>query len=133
MAGPPNNNELFTDLTEALAMACSVVCAAVIIKDEDSPSHFVGDPEAAMLLITLDSVQATLADGIPRTETPPFDTALAETAFIAVEALSIPHPQSQSSVIVFAGKHLIDCERAVALVHALTTEIANELMAPSPT
>lgn len=128
MAGPPNNNELFTDLTEALAMACSVVCAAVITKDEDSPSHFVGDPEAAKLLITLDSVQATLADGISRTEAPPFDTALAETAFIAVEALSIPHPQSQSSVIVFAGKHLIDCQRAVALVHALTTEIANELM-----
>ncbi len=128
MAGPPDNNELFTDLTEALAMACSVVCAAVIVKGKDAPSHIVGDPEAAKLLVALESVQATLADGIPRTEAPPFDTALAETAFIAVEALSIPHQQSLNTVIVFAGKNLNDCERAVALVHALTTETANELM-----
>jgi PAS domain S-box-containing protein len=128
MAGAPDNKELFTDLTEALAMACSVVCAAVIVKDEVSPSHFVGDSDAAKLLVALESVQATLADGIPRSEAPPFDTALAGTAFIAVEALSIPHQQSLKTVIVFAGKHLNDRERAVALVHALTTETANELM-----
>ncbi|MFO8140304.1 MAG: EAL domain-containing protein, partial [Marinobacter sp.] len=128
MAGPPDNNELFTDLTEALAMVCSVVCVAVIVKDGDAPSHLVGDPDAAKLLVTLDSVQATLADGIPRTEAPPFDTALAEAAFIAVEPLSIPHQQSLNTVIAFAGKHSNDCERTVALVHALTTETANELM-----
>jgi diguanylate cyclase (GGDEF)-like protein/PAS domain S-box-containing protein len=128
MAGPPDNNELFSDLTEALAMACSVVCAAVIVKDGDSPGHLIGDPEAANLLLTLDSVQATLADGMPRTEVPPPDTALAAAAFIAVEPLSIPHQQSVATVIAFAGKRGNDCERCVALVHALTTEIANELM-----
>lgn len=78
--------------------------------------------------MTLDSVQATLADGVPRTEAPPFDTALAKTAFIAVEVLSLPHQQSLRTVIVFAGKHLNDHERAVALLHAMTTETANELM-----
>lgn len=128
MAGTPDNDELFTDLTEALAMACSVVCAAVIVKDENSPSCVVGDPEAAQLLVKLDSVQATLADGISRTVTPPTDTAFATAAFIAVEPLSIPHQQSLTTVIAFAGKHSNDCERAVALVHALTTETANELM-----
>ncbi len=109
-------------------MACSVVCAAVIVKNDDSPSHLVGDPEAAKLLMTIDSVQATLTDGIPRTEAPPFDKALAEAAFIAVETLSVPHQKSLNTVIVFAGKQLDDRERAVALVHALTTETANELM-----
>jgi len=85
MTGPPDNNALFTDLTEALATACSVVCAAVIVKDEESSGHLLGDPEAAQLLTTLDSVQATLADGISRTEDPPPDTALSSAAFIAVE------------------------------------------------
>jgi len=128
MTGPPDNNALFTDLTEALATACSVVCAAVIVKDEESSVHLLGDPEAAQLLTTLDSVQATLADGISRTEDPPPDTALSSAAFIAVEPLSIPYQQSLPTVIAFAGEHLNDRERAVALVHSLTTETANELM-----
>lgn len=128
MTWTSDNHELFTDLTEALAMACSVVCAAVIVEDGDSPGHLIGDPEAGQLLMTLDSVQATLADGIPRTEVPPSGTVLASAAFIAVEPLSIPHQQSLATVIAFAGKHLNDCERAVALLHALTTETANELM-----
>lgn len=128
MTWTSDNHELFTDLTEALAMACSVVCAAVIVKDGDSPGHLIGDPEAGQLLMTLDSVQATLADGIPRTEVPPPGTVLAAAAFIAVEPLSIPHQQSLATVIAFAGKHLNDCERAVALLHSLATETANELM-----
>lgn len=128
MAGLPSNNELFTDLTEALAMAFPMVCVAVVVKDEDAPNRFVGDPEASNQLLTLDSVRATLADEIPRTETPKPDTALADAAFIAVEPLSVPEQQSPATVIVFAGKHLKDCERAVALVHALATETANELL-----
>lgn len=128
MAGPPNNSELFTDLTEALAMTFPMVCVAVIVNDKDSPKLLVGDPEAANLLIALDSVQATLADEIPRTEMPKPDTALAAAAFIAVEPLSVPEQQSPATVIVFAGKYLKDCERAVAVVHALATETANELM-----
>ncbi len=128
MAGMPDNDELFTDLTEALAMACSVVCAAVVVKDRESPDHYIGDPQAAQMLLTLESVQATLADGIPRTEVPPPDTALAAAAFIAVEPLSLPHQQSLTTVIAFAGEHLTDCERAVALLHSLATEAANELM-----
>ncbi|MDK8465437.1 EAL domain-containing protein [Marinobacter sp. SS13-12] len=128
MAGTPDNDELFTDLTEALAMACSVVCAAIVVKDRESPDHYIGDPEAAQLLLSLDSVQATLADGIPRTEVPPPDTALAAAAFIAVEPLSLPHQQSLTTVIAFAGEHLTDCDRAVALLHSLATEAANELM-----
>lgn len=128
MARPPDNNELFTDLTEALAIACSLVCAAVVVKGDKSAQHIIGDPYAAEMLVTLDTVQATLADGIARTQIPPSDEALADAAFIAVEALSIPHQQSLNTVIVFAGRHLNDCDRAVALVHALITEIANELM-----
>lgn len=84
MAGSPSDNALFTDLTEALAMACPMVCAAVIIEGVDSAGYIVGDPEAAKLLVTLDSVQATLADGIPRTEAPPFDTALAGGTYCTV-------------------------------------------------
>lgn len=128
MSGPPNNIGLFADLTEALSMACSVLCAAVIVKDEDSPGHLTGDPDAAQLLLSLDSVQATLADGIPRTEEPPFGKALAAAAFIAVEPLSIPHQQTQATVIAFAGEHLSDRDRAVALLHSLTAETGNELM-----
>ncbi|WP_341936415.1 sensor domain-containing protein [Marinimicrobium sp. C2-29] len=128
MTGPPDNTELFTDLTEALAMACSVVCAAVIVKDTNAPGHLVAGSEAAQLLITLDSVQATLADGVPRTEDPPPDTALAEAAFIAVEPLSIPHQKMPPTVIAFAGKHQNDRDRAVALLHSLTSETGNELM-----
>ena len=128
MAGPPDTTELFSDLTEAVALACSMICVAVIGKNDPSPGHIIGDQDAAQLLLTLDSVQATLNDGIPRTEDPPPDTALASAAFIAVEPLRIPHPQAQTTVIAFAGKHLSDCERAVALVHSLATETANELM-----
>lgn len=128
MAGSPDNNDLFNDLTEALAMACSLVCVAVIVKGEDSPSHLVGDPEAAQLLMTLESVKATLVDGIPRFETPLPNSALAAAAFIATEPLSIPHQPSLSIVIAFAGKHLEGRDRTVALVHALTTETTNELM-----
>lgn len=128
MSGQPDNNELFTDLTEALAMACPMVCAAVIVQDGDSPSHIIGNPEAAQLLLTLASIQATLVDGVPRTEVPPPGTALASAAFIGVEPLSNPHQQTQATVIAFAGKHLSDCERAVALVHSLAAETANELM-----
>ncbi len=128
MTGPTDNSELFTDLTEALAMACSAVCAAVIVRNGEPPGYLIGNPKAAQLLLTLDSVQATLLDGIPRTELPPAGTALAEAAFVAVEPLSIPHQQAQSTVIAFAGRHLGDCERAVALVHSLATETANELM-----
>lgn len=128
MAGAPDNDALFTDLTEALAMACSLVCVAVIVKDGDSPNHFVGEPKDAQKLMKVDSVQATLADGIPRWEVPLPDADLAEAAFIAVEPLSIPYQQSLKIVIAFAGKHLDDRERTVALVHALTTETANELM-----
>ncbi|GGY61501.1 putative bifunctional diguanylate cyclase/phosphodiesterase [Marinobacter zhanjiangensis] len=128
MTGKPDNNELFTDLTEALAMACSAVCATVIVEGRDSPDHLVGDPDAARLLMTLDSVQATLADGIPRTEIPPPGTALAAAAFIAVEPLSTPHQQTHATVIAFAGKHREDFERTVALVHSLATETASELL-----
>lgn len=128
MAGPPDNNDLFADLTEALGMACPVVCAAVIVKDGDSPSHVVGDPDAAQLLMALDSVQATLVDGVPRIEAPPASEALAEAAFIAIEPLNLPHHQAVPTVVVFAGKQRTDCERAVALLHALATETANELM-----
>lgn len=128
MTGTPDNRELFSDLTEAVAMACPMVCVAVINKDGEAPDHIVGDPDAAQLLLTLDCVQTTLADGIPRAEMPPPDTALDEAAFIAVEPLGIPHQQALSRVIVFAGKHSHDCERAVALVHALATETASELM-----
>ncbi|MBL3555274.1 MULTISPECIES: putative bifunctional diguanylate cyclase/phosphodiesterase [Marinobacter] len=101
---------------------------AVILKDGDSPSHLVGDPDAAQLLMTLDSVQATLADGAPRTEASPPGTALEAAAFIAVEPLNLPHQESVATVIAFAGKHLGDCERAVALLHSLVTETLNELM-----
>lgn len=128
MTGPPDNTELFTDLTEALAMACSVVCAAVIVKDTNAPGHLVVGSEAAQLLITLDCVQATLADGVPRTQDPPPDTALAGAAFIAVEPLNIPHQKMPATVIAFAGKHLNDRDRAVALLHSLTSETNNELM-----
>lgn len=128
MTGPTDNNELLTDLTEALAMACPMVCVAVIVKDGSFPGHLIGDPEAAQQLLALDGVQATLADGIPRTEQPPPDTALSAAAFIAIEPLSMPHQQTLATVIAFAGKHLKDCERAVALLHALATETANELL-----
>lgn len=128
MTRTPDNQELFSDLTEAVAMACPMVCVAVITREGESPGHIVGNPEAAQLLLTLGSVQATLADGIPRTELPPPHTALDTAAFIAVEPLSIPHQQALSTVIVFAGKHATDCERAVALVHSLATETVNELM-----
>lgn len=128
MTRTPDNNELFTDLTEALAMACSAVCAAVIVEDGSHPGHFTGDSEAAQLLLSLGSVKATLADGIPRTEVPPPGTALAAAAFIAVEPLCIPNQYTRATVVAFAGKYLDDRERAVALVHALATETANELM-----
>ncbi|MCO7246717.1 EAL domain-containing protein [Halomonas sp. Mc5H-6] len=128
MLHPPDYNDLFTDLLEALETVCDAVCAAVIVKDENTPSHRIGDPDAAQLLMNLDSVQATLADGIPRSEIPPPDASLNGAAFIAVEALSTPHQDTQSTVVVFAGKHAEDIERAVPLVHALTTETANELM-----
>ncbi|MDX1561244.1 MAG: PAS domain-containing protein, partial [Marinobacter sp.] len=128
MTETSDKHEIFTDLTEALAMACPVVCVAVILKDGEAPSHLVGDPEAAQLLMTLDSVQATLADGAPRTETPPPGTALEAAAFIAVEPLNLPHQESVATVIAFAGKHLGDCQRAVALLHSLVTETLNELM-----
>ncbi|PXX91793.1 hypothetical protein DIT71_07995 [Marinobacter vulgaris] len=128
MAGQPDTFELFTDLTEALASACSVVCAAVIVKGECSPSHLVGDEDAAKLLLTLESVQATLEDGIPRTEMPPFNAPLAAAAFIAVEPLSVPYQKAPAPVIAFAGDHLADRDRAVALLHSLTAETGNELM-----
>ncbi|KMQ75999.1 sensor domain-containing protein [Marinobacter subterrani] len=128
MTGTSDKHEIFTDLTEALAMAFSVICVAVIVKDGDSPSHLIGDPETAQLLMTLDSVQATLADGLSRTEVPPPGTALEAAAFIAVEPLNIPHQESVATVVAFAGKHLDDCERAVALLHSLVTETLNELM-----
>ncbi|NMT64960.1 putative bifunctional diguanylate cyclase/phosphodiesterase [Marinobacter orientalis] len=128
MAVPPDNHDLFTDLTEALASACSVVCAAVIVEDGDSPSHLVGDPEAAQQLLGLDSVQATLADGVPRSESSPFDMDLASAAFIAVEPLSIPHRTAPATVIAFAGEHLHERDRAVALLHSLAAETSSELM-----
>lgn len=128
MAGLPDNSELFTDLTEALSMACSVVCMAVIVKGRQSPDHVIGDPHAAQLLLTLDCVQSTLADGIPRSEAPPADTALAAAAFIAVEPLTTLNQEEPATVIVFAGEHLQDCERTVALLHSLAAEASNELM-----
>lgn len=128
MTEAPNNKELFADLTEAISMACPVVCATVIVKDGEFPEHLIGDTDAAQLLLTLESVQATLADGIPRTEEPPFGTALAEAAFIAVEPLSIPDHRAPATVIAFAGKFLNDRDRAVALLHSLTAETGNELM-----
>ena len=128
MSGPPDTTELLSDLTEAIALACSMISVAVIGKDDHSPGHIIGDQGAAQVLLTLDSVQATLNDGIPRTEDPPPDTAPASASFIAVEPLTIPHPQAQTTVIAFAGKHLSDCERAVALVRSLATETTNELM-----
>lgn len=128
MTGPPDHNDLFADLTEALAMACSVICAVVIVKDAESPEHLIGDANAGQLLLTLESVQATLSDGIPRTEEPPFAKALDEAAFIAVEPLSIPHHQAPATVIAFAGKFLKDRDRAVALLHSLTAEAGYELM-----
>ena len=105
-----------------------MVCVAVIAKGEHSPIHLVGDPEAASLLMALDSVKATLVDDIPRTETPKPGTALSAAAFIAVEPLGAPEQQTLATVIVFVGKHLKDFERAVALLHALATETVNELM-----
>lgn len=128
MTGTPDNHELFRDLAEAVAMACPMVCVAIIARDGHSPDHVIGDSAAALLLPALDSVRATLADGVPRAELPPPDTALEAAAFIAVEPLSIPYRETLSKVIVFAGRHSHDCERAVALVHALATETANELM-----
>ncbi|MCE9680878.1 putative bifunctional diguanylate cyclase/phosphodiesterase [Halomonas alkalisoli] len=128
MAETPDTNELFTDLAEALGMAFSMVCVAVIVKDGNSPGYLTGDSDAAQLLLTLDGVQATLADGNPRTEVPPPGTALAAAAFIAIEPLSLPHQQEQTTVIAFAGRHLKDAERVVALMHSLATETANELM-----
>ena len=102
MTETSDKHEIFTDLTEALAMACPVVCVAVILKDAESPSHLVGDPEAAQLLMTLDSVQATLADGAPRTEASPPGTALEAAAFIAVEPLNLPHRESVATVIALS-------------------------------
>lgn len=131
MTGPknsPDNNEFFTDLIEALAFACPMVCVAVIVKDQKSPSHLIGDPESTQLLLALDGVQEALVDGTPRTEEPPPDTALSDAAFIAIEPLSLPHQQELASVVAFAGKHLKDCERAVALLHSLATETASELI-----
>lgn len=122
------NHGLFADLTEALSTVCSVVCVAVIVKDRDAPAHVMGDPEAANLLPSLDSVQATLADGIPRTQQPPSGTALGNAAFIAVEALGSLHLDDPATVIAFAGQNPDDRERTVALLHSLATETANELM-----
>lgn len=128
MTAPQDNHRLFTDLTEALAMACPMVCVAVIAKDSCYPGHIIGDPEAAQQLLSLDSVRATLADGTPRTQPPPPGTALSAAAFIAIEPLSVPHQENRATVIAFAGRHLVDCDRAVTLLHALATETANELM-----
>lgn len=111
MLHPPGYNHLFTDLLEALETVCAAVCAAIIVKGENTPSHFIGDPDAAQLLMNLASVQATLTDGIPRSELPPTDTSLSAAAFIAVEALNTPYQVAQSTVIVLAGKHLNDIER----------------------
>lgn len=128
MTRPPDNNGLFSDLTEALSTVCSVVCVAVIVQGRDAPDHVMGDPDAAKLLSSLDSVQATLADGIPRTVQPPPGTALEAAAFIAVEPLGSLHLDEPVTVIAFAGQHSEDRERTVALLHSLATETANELM-----
>lgn len=128
MTAPQDSHRLFTDLTEALAMACPMVCVAVIAKDSRYPGHIIGDTEAAQQLLSLDSVRATLADGTPRTQPPPSGTALTAAAFIAIEPLSVPHQENRATVIAFAGRHLVDCDRAVTLLHALATETANELM-----
>lgn len=128
MKGPPETHGLFADLTEAVDMACPMICVAVIVKDESAPSHRIGGPEGAQQLLGLDCVQATLADGMPRMEPPPPNSALSEAAFIAVEPLSFPYQPAPNTVIAFAGKYSGDCERAVSLVHSLATETANELM-----
>lgn len=120
-------NALLNDLTEALGSACSTVCVAVIVQGENVPRHVMGDPEAAQLFPLFASVQATLTDGIPRVDEPPSGTAMVGAAFIAVEPLSIPYLEP-ATVIAFAGRHWQERERAVALVQALVTETANELI-----
>lgn len=118
---------LLHDLNEAIAQAFDVVCAAVVSGDSQLPVCFTGDERVSEHLTKLPSVCATLRDAQPRTERPPPDGRISGAVLIGIEPLSVL-PEGSPIVIVFAIRHPSDSERAVALVHALASEIASELM-----
>ncbi|MBS3805723.1 MAG: EAL domain-containing protein [Oleiphilaceae bacterium] len=121
------SDTLLSDLTEAVAQVFDVVCAAILVEDLQSPLYFAGDEKVGQRLAQLPDVHATLADGVPRTAAPPQDGTMAPIAIIGIEPLSIL-PEGPSIVIAFAARQSSDFDRVVALVQALATEAANDLM-----
>ena len=120
------SNRMLHDLAEAVAESFDVVCSAIIIENRDSPLHCVGDKEIGQRLIQHPAVQASLADGIARTEEPPTITVTDEAALIGIQPLSTGLEET-ATIIVFALRDPDDIARAVPLVHALATETANQL------
>jgi PAS domain S-box-containing protein/diguanylate cyclase (GGDEF)-like protein len=120
------SSTLLSDLAEAVFEVFDVVCAAMIVEDRDLPVHCVGDQQLGQRLVQLPAVQKALVDGLPSTEDPPRDGTMDQAVAIGIEPLSI-HVDEPATVVVFATRHSVDLERAVALVNALTTETASQL------
>lgn len=118
---------LLSDLAEAVAQVFDVVCAAVIVENQETPVHCAGDQRVGQQLVQLTAVRAALADGLPRTDEPPLHGSIKNVSLIGIEPLSI-FPDDPATVIVFAARHSADMDHAVALTHALATETASQLM-----
>ncbi|MFN2287695.1 MAG: PAS domain-containing protein [Chromatocurvus sp.] len=78
-------------------------------------------------LVQHPGVRSALMDGLSRTEEPPRDDTMDDAALIVIERLSL-HPDEPATVFDFATRHAADIDRALALMHALASETATQLM-----
>ncbi|MBS3805507.1 MAG: EAL domain-containing protein [Oleiphilaceae bacterium] len=122
-----HSSALLSDITEAVAQVFDVICTAIIVEGHESPAYCAGDQEVGQRLIQLPVVLATLGDGLVRTGALPQNDTMKETAFIGIEPL-LTLQDEPSTVIAFATRHSQDLDGAMALVHALATEVASELI-----
>ena len=68
-----------------------------------------------------------MTNGLTRTEEPPCDGTMDDAALLVIERLGL-HPDDPATVLAFAARHAADIDRARALMHALATETATQLM-----
>lgn len=117
---------LLRDLTEAIAQVFDVVTAVVIVEGQSAPLYCAGDADLGHRLVNQPSVWASLADGIPRSETPSAADDMGSAALIGIEPLTI-FRDSPASVVAFVTRDSGEFDRTVALVSALATETATEM------
>ena len=118
---------LLHDLAEAVFQVFDTVCTAVITEGHETPAYCVGDQQVCQRLVQHPAVRSALMDGLSRIEEPPNDGTMDDAVLIAIERLSL-HPHEPAAVFAFATRDPAHIDRALALVHALVTETANQLM-----